>query len=307
MNNKTDLYWLLMVFIGFGLLWYMGSDNKSVNRSGLFFDSGSLVRNKTTENQTNGTSTTNIERTVKDTEKDLEKIQKEIERIKKESVASSLAGLLSLSIGGAREDLREEYLKISVSSSIKEKISITGLRLYSPISGKSVDIGQAVILPRIGSTNISDNIKAEPGQTIFVATASSPLGFSFRTNMCTGYLTQFQDYSPELKRNCPSPEDEALYIKTDPALTTPCLDYLEDMPRCEIPKRISSAPGTNCQNFIRSNINYNSCVSNHISDTAFPGNDWRVYLNLSKELWGDENDIIQLVDRDGKIIDTVDY
>lgn len=285
----------------------MGADNKSERRGGLFFDSGSLVENRQTENRTNGTSTTNIEKTVKDTERDLEKIQKEIERIKKEAVTSPFAGLLTLSSGGARDDLREEYLKISVSSSIKQKIPITGLLLYSPITGKNVYIGQAVILPRVGSTNVAENINAEPGQTIFVATASSPLGFSFRTNMCTGYLTQFQDYSPELKRSCPSPEDEALYIKTDPALTTPCLDYLEDLPRCEIPKRINSAPGTNCQNFIRANINYNSCASNHISDTDFPGKDWRVYLNLSKELWNDENDIIQLIDREGKIIDTLDY
>jgi hypothetical protein len=188
-------------------------------------------------------------------------------------------------------------------------ISITNWRIGSVISGSSFKIDGGVQLPRSGIVSSEGPILLNPGDKAYIATGRSPIGVSFRTNVCTGYFEQFQDFSPSLKKECPYPEDE-LEVTTEVIRTfgNQCLDFIDRMPRCIM--QVGTLPygsSSECTEFINTEINYTGCIENHRDDTNFYKNEWRVFLGRDREIWREKRETIILLDSDGKTVDTYTY
>jgi len=241
-------------------------------------------------------------------ERELENIQDELQKAQEAAESSRYRGLVTLQASGARGDTAdEEYVIIRVSSQAKAPIPITGFSLESPVNNRHVTIGGAAALPRSGDTNTETPVMIPPGGIAYITTGRSPTGWSFRTNICTGYFEQFQDFRPSLKKQCPLAKDEAtLTVGGD--YPDACFDYIERLPRCSI--QTGATPegiGYRCAEFVTSELNYNSCVSAHKGDVGFYENEWRIYLKHEFEIWRNRREIIKLLDQNGKIVDVVTY
>ena len=311
-GGGNDLLWILLVFVGIGFLWFSsGGPTSSKNNDGssnsFFSGSKSSSRKSSSESDTNEQkSTSEISDEIKDTQKELVKIQKEITKLQEEKDRSSLYGKLNLSVANADEAFQKEFVRISVSSSLDEKVLISGMSLYSPITGKNATIGGANPIPRVGEVNMEPLLWAEPGDVLYINTASSPIGVSFRTNICTGYLGQYQIFSPRIRESCPSGAEEATYLKTSLVFDSACMAELKKIDSCDVPNNLSKM-GVVCQSFARTNLNYNMCLINHFKDTNFPGKEWYVYLRKTEELWKNDKETIKLLDSEKKTIDSVSY
>ncbi len=200
-----------------------------------------------------------------------------------------------------------EYLVIRTSSNLKNPVTLTGWTLENT-SGVKVKIGQAAYLPFLGEVNAEQAITAKASSYIYVTTGRSPNGISFRTNLCTGYFEQFQDYTPSLRMECPYPADEMLKFPEQVAGNEQCINFIRSMGRCQL--YVNALPGnigSSCNAFISTQLTYNGCTNNHKNEASFYKDEWRVYLNRDQELWKSQYERIRLLDENGKLIDAITY
>lgn len=196
----------------------------------------------------------------------------------------------------------EEYIVIEAYRKNEHPINITGWELRSLVSKAKYIIPQATNLARTGQ--YTSDVLLNAWDRAIIVTGRSPVGESFRTNICTGYFGQFQEFFPSLEKKCPYPEDE---IGSN-IFTGECTEFIEDLYRCEM--RIEQIPiqlTDSCHNFINTKLNYNGCVEEHKSDENFYGSEWRLFLGRDTEIWQDRREIIALFDREGNLVDTVTY
>lgn len=224
---------------------------------------------------------------------------------------SPYAEYVSLSISSARNsDPSQEYVTIKTSRSLSDRITISDWRLESSVTLAGSALGSASYLPFSGQVNTESPVAIGPNTTVYVTTGRAPIGVSFRTNTCTGYFEQFQDFQPRLKLECPFPEDEFVAALERDAFipNAACIDYVDDLNRCifninNVPQGIGGA----CQNFALNDLTYNGCVSLHKNDAEFYKSEWRMYLDRDQELWRSKNERIRLLDENGKVIDVISY
>ena len=207
---------------------------------------------------------------------------------------------------GAREsDPQAEYVEIKASPENKNLVYI-GDWVLKNSSGKSAAINKATKLPYTGTVNVETPLFLAPGEKAFITSGRSPIGVSFQVNKCSGYLEQFQYFSPPLPADCPSPATDIYINKQD--LEQVCGSYVSTLPRCEIyTDELPSGFSAECVSYIRNNINYNSCVELHKNDFDFFKPEWRIYLGRNVELWENANDLIRLYDHAGSLVDSKSY
>jgi len=238
-------------------------------------------------------------------------IKEELKKAEEKTNKSEYSDLISFTRGGASStDVDREYLQIVLSKTAKNKVIITGWQIKSEMTGISIKIGEASWLPRSGSSNNTNSIVLSPGEKIIFTTGRSPIGISFRTNICTGYFSQFQNFYPYLRSECPDPsaDIEAKYSSGPNAFNDQCLDFIDRIPRCSInTAQLPLNMQPQCQDFITKKINYNSCIDTHKNDENFYTGEWRIYLSRDVELWKSKREIIKLTDGIGKIVGTITY
>lgn len=196
----------------------------------------------------------------------------------------------------------EEYIVIEAYRKNDSPINITGWKLVSSVSKSSYVIPKAQNIPKIGQTE-SDVILNAKDKAI-VTTGRSPIGESFRTNICTGYFEQFQDFFPRIEKDCVSPEDEIGISQ----FNLECTDFIDTLPKCEM--RVAQIPVTlsnSCQEFINTQFNYNGCIASHRDDNDFYSDEWRIFLGRDQEIWQDRREIISLFDGEDNVVDTITY
>lgn len=206
-------------------------------------------------------------------------------------------------------DPDKEYLTISVSYRIPDAgINISGWRVESAAEARSFAIPEGVNVPRSGAVNPGAPIVLGPGQSATITTGESPIGISFRENMCTGYFEQFQNFSPPISRLCPLPSSdfERFYLGNTQNLDA-CKAYVRTVDRCEIPLDEPSTIGTDCYQFINTYLNYNGCVDAHKADHGFYGSSWRIYAGLDDEFFTHDHDSVKLLDASGRTVDLLSY
>ena len=227
----------------------------------------------------------------------------------RESYEERLKRSIRLSRGNAKkDDADEEYIEISYSgygfsNDSKPDLLLHGWSLENKRGEKFV-FGGIAELPYAGQINRESAFIAKAGARIIVVTGESPISASFRTNMCTGYFNQFNEFSPTLRQYCPRPKDEPGKENLNDA----CLDYIDGLAQCKIPLsnpefRIEGR----CTDWIIKNVSYAGCVANHRADEDFYKNEYRVYLGRPQEIWLNSRDSITLRDSKGTIIQTLEY
>lgn len=265
-----------------------------------------------TSSDKNYTSKDDISESIEEAEKRIEKLEKELEKKVEESKRSPYYGKITTSriSGLGNKDPSKEYLTLRTSLKDNEKINITGWYLKSEVTGYFAVIGKAALLP-FPFTRIESDIVLEKGDKVYITKGFSPIGISFRTNMCTGYFEEHTNFTPSLQKACPKAADEELpnfssvYDRNDE-----CIDLIEKIPRCttrngeyiyNLPDTVTSS----CKAYIETNVNYNACVAKHFDDTDFPGDEYRVYLKKFGPLWRKDREKINLHDSNGLIVDTI--
>lgn len=216
---------------------------------------------------------------------------------------SSLQDKISLYQGGAaRNEPDQEYVELAAFYSNKEKVLITGLSLENS-KGVRVTIGNGANLPYAGQANFEEPIWLDPGGRVYLITGQSPIGASFRTNLCAGYFAEFKKFEPRLFEECPRPENEPEGKTFEQA----CANFLQSVSTCRQPQGNPVGVTEECRNYVSSKINYKTCVDNHKPDDNFYKREWYVYFGRPQELWKDRGETIKLYDQNGKIIATLSY
>ncbi|MEK7613362.1 MAG: hypothetical protein AAB439_00590 [Patescibacteria group bacterium] len=318
----TDLLFFIFFLVVLGIVWALtGGPDRAISRSGPFLNPPFPLGNETGYSLTDfgipgvtipESSESNLTDRDRDAENSLDSIIKRIRSGFGEinESTSPYANDVSLSIGRARDtDPEGEYVTIKIGKNISDRLVVSSWRLDSTVSTLGVTLGNAAYLPYSGQVNVESPVAVSPGSTIYVVTGRSPIGTSFRTNVCTGYFAQFQAFEPDLEEACPAPED--VLADTITASFVPseaCISFVENIPRCrstlsEIPQNI----GGQCRNFILEDLTYSACVAAYKNETNFYDNEWRIYLDRDQELWKNTRERIRLLDENGLVIDSVDY
>ncbi len=300
MEGISPIKWFIIIFVGLWVVWYFtGGPQRYESQGGLYikqpespFDTKWDVYTNTTKSLTFFTQgNSNDSTSVQDT---LEKAQ--------ELAGSSVyKDKIVLKNGNARStNPNEEYLVLETSGKNTNRIDITGWYLKSAVTGNTLQIKKASGLPITSNVNNENDIFVGPSEKIYITTGRSPIGVSFKTNICTGYLEQFQDFTPTLSRQCPKPEFNSL--------NDDCLDFIESIPRCEMnTKEIPLGIPYECSQFITSKINYQSCVDGYKNTSDFYGKEWRIFAGRDIEYWKDKRETIILYDSNGKLVDSITY
>lgn len=206
------------------------------------------------------------------------------------------------SLGAIAGNPNQEY--VSLVNTGGQSITISGWKLASKSTGAYAYIGGGAEAYRAGSVNPSSDIALKPGDKAIVLSGRSPVGTSFRENVCTGYLAQYQDFVPALSEQCPllTSEIDASYSGSD---SEECRASANDLPRCAVV--ISSRTSPSCSAFVERTLNYNGCVALHQNDAYFPLHTWRIFLDRNLEMYAKSHDTITLYDASGKAVDAFSY
>ncbi|MHB8661046.1 MAG: hypothetical protein ACYC75_03925 [Minisyncoccota bacterium] len=224
---------------------------------------------------------------------------------------SPYRGVVSMShyvSGAGSQDPNNEYIEIDVAQDASMPIDLTGWTLESDATGDAVVIPKGTEVPTSGIVNEAQDIVLVPGERALVISGQSPIGASFRENKCIGYFSTFQNFSPPLPQDCPVPSDElSAFYGTGYIRDAACIDYVNSLSRCQV--ALTPPPGASsaCQSFLIKYLNYNGCVDAHRSDADFEGDTWRLYLGRTNSMWRTKNELVKLLDINGKTVDAFSY
>lgn len=210
--------------------------------------------------------------------------------------------------GAGATNPSNESVIISVSSTAGVPVDLTGWTLESEATGNASVIPQGTSVPTSGIVNSVQDIVLTPGQRAIVISGRSPIGASFRENKCIGYFANFQNFSPSLPQNCPTPQNELMtYSGSTYIRDAACIDYVNTLSRCQAVLTPPTTLSGTCQSFLVTDLNYNGCISAHRSDTDFNGDTWRIFLGRTNALWRTTHEVVKLLDASGKTVDAFSY
>jgi hypothetical protein len=206
-------------------------------------------------------------------------------------------------------DPAKEYVALDATETNTEPIDITGWSLQSAVSGTRLFIPPAASPFVLGTLNSTERVHLDPGGSAFAISGTSPVGVSFRENICSGYLAELQQFAPELARACPAPSD--VLTETPDSLRiygSACFDYVKTVPECHFPATgVPANLSSTCRTFLVDTLTYNGCINTSRSRSDFLLPTWRIYLNARAELWDNAHDIIRLLDAQGHTVDVLTY
>ena len=212
------------------------------------------------------------------------------------------------SLGGVQTDPAREYVTIRAKDSALSQIDITGWRLQSAVSGKTAFIRNGTSVYSSGEAVGTEHIVLNPGDSAILSSGRSPIGTSFRENVCSGYLSQFQDFYPDIEPGCPYAEVEAEDTNDDTIFANnSCYSYLQGMSQCRVELNPPTTLPPNCRAFISNTLTYQGCVKTHRYESDFKSPTWRVYFGYSENLWRAKREVLTLLDGEGKLVDSATY
>lgn len=324
MDALKNFTWFFVILLALGVIWLLsgGPDRASSKNpfvrapntsnpgetygTGFFAVGRSNASTSTTEEQQY-----TIQEQLKTIGDETAKVKDELQKAQEMASASEYSDLITFSKGTATATTPDkEYVQIVLSKKAPNKVIITNWELKSAISGVSIKIGEATWLPRLGASNTKNTIVLSPGDKAVISTGRSPIGVSFKINICSGYLTQFQTFYPIIKSECPDPysEIEEQYLAGPNAYNDACLNFIDGIRKCTISTgQLPLGMQSQCQDFVTKKINYNACIDKHRNDESFYSGEWRIYLSRDTELWKAKREIIKLIDGVGKTVGTITY
>ncbi len=192
---------------------------------------------------------------------------------------------------------------ITIKSSFRDPIVFTGWTITSDTTGNKAVIGTASPFPEILPVQ---TMILKKGDKVILSSGKSPMSFSFRTNLCTGYYEEKYLFTPTLPLQCPLPENED-FLPKKVEDNDECMDYLHSFSRCELPpKKLPNLPSY-CKAYIEKTMSYGACVGLHVEDKDFYKPEWRLFLNSKFPYWYKEKDTLRLWDAQGRLVDVYSY
>ncbi|MEN9561467.1 MAG: hypothetical protein RIQ56_740 [Candidatus Parcubacteria bacterium] len=245
---------------------------------------------------------------INDLENQYAQLKDEAERVKLFGTPSPHAGKVLFSGNDATSPaVNEEFVAIQNMSDTP--LALSGWSIQSAYTGVRVPLPNAAAPLITGTVNALQPITLAPEESLVALTGASPVGVSFHVNMCSGYLQQFQKFTPLLYEQCPDP-GEAMRVTPENLQTygEGCIDFVRSIPRCHFPtgEQIPGSVTAACRSFVGSTFSYNGCVSTHRSNPQF-FDGWRIYFNSQTELWRNGHDVIRLLDETGRTVDVLSY
>ncbi|MFH1178250.1 MAG: hypothetical protein V1711_00785 [bacterium] len=224
------------------------------------------------------------------------------------SIYRNMVSLNQYVSGAGSANPENEYIEITISQNAGMPVDLSGWMLLSEATGKAAVIPKGTEVPTSGIVNASQDIVLASGTRAMLISGHSPIGASFRENKCIGYFSTFQHFSPSLPQNCPVPSDELIsFYGTGYIRDAVCIEYVKTLPRCQIAITPPVGSTSACKNFLVKYMNYNGCVEAHRNDADFNGNSWRIYLGKTNPMWRSKNELIKLLDANGKTVDAFSY
>lgn len=244
-------------------------------------------------------------------EAEYDRLKSEVDQSRSFGTPSPYAGKVGIiddASGIRAENSKEEYLQIGASYTNTDSIDVTGWTLESALTGARIALSPAASPYIANGASALTAVLLTPGARAIIATAPSPIGVSFRENMCSGYLGQFQQFTPPLSPECPSPS-EILPLNEQNLLRygDSCFDEIRNMSQCQFPQSLSSSVSGACRAYLTEYLSYNGCVTLNRTRAAFQSNVWRIFLGSSSDLWRDSHDAIRLLDREGRTVSVFVY
>ncbi len=198
-----------------------------------------------------------------------------------------------------KKDVKKQYLILRNNSKIP--IDITGWSIQSEKEKSSYVIPKAKKIPNHPYFQEEVNIKLAPRQRAILSFSKSPIGESFLTNKCIGYLQNNFDFYPYLQRQCPLPDrNEAEKISPY------CRKVVSSLYSCQEPNLNDFLLDNQCREYLR-DFNYTQCVNKNKNFYDFYKDEWRVYLGLSSSVFLQNHDKILLRDRNGLVVSIYKY
>ena len=317
MNAKNDLIFVILMIAAIGFVWFFtgGVERARLNPGAFLKPPAPLGSGEVYGKFIVNTTSVSIDKNDNKSDKIQDAFNVVADELKDTQILENFSQyenkiiIKNTTYGPKRNFDEGEYLTLFASNKNNDNISVTGWQIESIITKKRIIIGGAVEIFRSGVVNSAPPLFLAPGETVIVSTGRSPIGVSFKINKCVGYFEQFQNFSPGLNRWCPSPRDEFDdFANIPPPNDILCEDFVDKIGSCEI--YLSSFPvgiSNECAVFVSQNINYTGCVKNHKNDLDFLGNEWRVFLGRSEELWRERREVIRLLDNEGKVVDVLTY
>ncbi|MEK7098504.1 MAG: hypothetical protein AAB908_01240 [Patescibacteria group bacterium] len=257
-----------------------------------------------------GSETGKTEARLVEFEAEYDRLSAEVQTTRSFGNPSPYIGKISIvqDVAGVRANTAgEEYLQIAANYSNPEAIDISGWTLESALSGVHIMVPPAASPFIANSANVLGPTSLAPGGLALVSSAPSPVGVSFRENMCTGYLGQFQRFSPRLFEECPSPSAVLPFTESNLVVYgETCFERIANVPECRFPQNLASVSSA-CRAFLTEKLSYNGCVSANSFRSGFNTNTWRMYLGASGELWRNSHDAIRLLDAEGRTVSVFVY
>lgn len=310
--------WFIWGLIGIGIVWFAmgGTENPQAHEgpylkppaplsTGEAYGGQYLItdKHKATLDLPEGPAI--VVRNIEGSLDDFLSLSDEAERIHANSLLATSLYLDGLA-GAQSSDPQKEYLRILSNEKSPKAVDLSTLSLHGGAYGVQARLPQAANLPVLATAYQRSDVMLPPGGRALVTTGRSPIGTSFRVNICSGYLEQFQDFTPNLRQECPNPLDELK--ASGPYAESACRDFVEKLPRCKayggtLPSDISPS----CKAFVTEKLTYNSCVASHRDDKGFVKDEWRLFLEQGQELWKNRQEIIKLIDSSGSTVDAITF
>lgn len=311
--------WLIWGLVGVGVIWFLtGGALSPVAHEGPYIkppaplDSGEAYggayvspANPIKESLNLPQSATGVIKNAEEGIRDFITQSQEAKKIHSSSLLSKSVYLDGVA-GAQASGPQEEYVRLVASDQAVSSISLSGAYLRGSAYGVSVALPTAANLPLLGTPYLKTAVSLPADGRVLVTSGRSPIGTSFRVNMCTGYLDQFQTFTPDLRKDCPEPIKE-LEV-SGPYEEASCREFVQALPRCRafegtFPDNVSAI----CKSFVTQNLNYNSCAQRHESAQGFFRNEWRLFLEKTTELWKNKQEIIRLYDSKGNALDAITF
>lgn len=248
-----------------------------------------------------------IEAEIKNTQYKTIELQKKIALEEEAKRASVYKDKLNIQWGGWNGNANQEYIQVYANYSNTNPIKITGMKLVSSSTGQSVTIPQSTSLYFSNSQNQDADVWLYPGEQAYIITGKSPIGSGMRVNICSGYLSQFNTFNPNLYTSCPQPRNENLSSIPRRPINDNCFDLIDSYPSCRVQvEPLNNAYSPECQTFVYTKITYQSCVDTHKNDANFYSpKQWYVYLKRTDPLWKTYREVVTLYDESGKKVQTI--
>ncbi|MEK7514555.1 MAG: hypothetical protein AAB587_01925 [Patescibacteria group bacterium] len=301
-NSSNSAPLIILIVAAIAVMGASGGTDSIKNSS----SGGTSGGNNSSSSTEKPTTVSEIEQRLKIVDKRVKTLDEQIKETIEKQSQSQYFGLISLRSGNGfgGTDARKEYLTITASTRI-EPVSLSGWKLVSDSTATVMTLGRATNVYYPQNLTEDTNVILSSGGKVVVVSGISPVGISFRSNICTGYLNRNNVLTPSLPQLCPYARDENLSSIPKTPINDKCFDYIDTIPRCKMPtESLGLGYSAECAVFVAEKINYKGCVDIHRNDTGFLGNEWRVFLGRNETIWKNSRETIRLVDNLGKTVAT---